>query len=756
MYRQRPALLIFYVLLLFITLLFLQPEKVGAFSSYQVDRFDDDATASACTEAPNDCSLRGAIIKANTSPGEDSISLPAGTYILSITGSLEDNAATGDLDLIDSSGLIISGENGAEVIIQQTIADRVLDVISGNLSLSNIIIKGGNVSAIVQNGGAIRNRSGASLMISSCTFTGNLADRGGAIANEGGTLSLNKVVVDNNRAVGGGGGINNQATLNVVESVVSNNATGPGGFQGAGIYNSPTGVLTVSNSLFWNNDGTGAGAGIANSWGTVAIANTTFYANHTTSTLGGGAIMNYGNMVISNSTIKANEAIKGTGIFNTSYAVLTISNTIIENELAGGNCFNQILDYPGSPVNEINADSHNISIDATCGSSTVKTSAEIGLGTLADYGGSTPTIELLSGSAAIDAGDDAICAGSSVNYRDQRGVTRPQEGDADGESHCDVGAYERIGDDINPEVTSTNLYPMYHNGPSRFSVSFDENMWNYSGGAGEDDVTNADNYLLVEAGENKVFDTSSCGPVPGSGGIKGDDERIGIVNVTYHINSHTAYVNLEKSLPVGNYRLYLCGTSTLRDLAGNPLNNGADEINHFTVTGEVELPATGFPKGIVTSISQQPLEKSYQEIRMVLEIPALHKTMPIVGVPNTEDGWDVSWLGEQAGYLEGTAFPTWQGNTVLTGHVWSANNQPGPFTDIKSLKYGDEILIRTGETTYIYQVRDNQLITPTDVNAILRHEELDWITLLTCEGYESSGNDYLQRRMLRAVLVRIE
>jgi hypothetical protein len=55
------------------------------------------------------------------------------------------------------------------------------------------------------------------------------------------------------------------------------------------------------------------------------------------------------------------------------------------------------------------------------------------LGPLASNGGPTQTMALLSGSPAIDAGDDGACPSN-----DQRGVTRPQG------SHCDIGAYERV------------------------------------------------------------------------------------------------------------------------------------------------------------------------------------------------------------------------------------------------------------------------------------------------------------------------
>src|SRR5438128_7142590 len=48
-----------------------------------VDTTIDDASLMACDDAaPNDCSLRGAIIKANGLSEASTINLPAGTYVL--------------------------------------------------------------------------------------------------------------------------------------------------------------------------------------------------------------------------------------------------------------------------------------------------------------------------------------------------------------------------------------------------------------------------------------------------------------------------------------------------------------------------------------------------------------------------------------------------------------------------------------------------------------------------------------------------
>lgn len=57
-------------------------------TTLSVDRTDDVAAASACTAAANDCSLRGAVRKANTAAGPDPVVinlLPATTYNLTLS-----------------------------------------------------------------------------------------------------------------------------------------------------------------------------------------------------------------------------------------------------------------------------------------------------------------------------------------------------------------------------------------------------------------------------------------------------------------------------------------------------------------------------------------------------------------------------------------------------------------------------------------------------------------------------------------------
>ena len=123
-----------------------------------------------------------------------------------------------------------------------------------------------------------------------------------------------------------------------------------------------------------------------------------------------------------------------------------------------------------------------------------------------------------------------------------------------------------------------------------------------------------------------------------------------------------------------------------------------------------------------------------------------------MGVPRAQDGWDVTWLWNQVGYLDGTAFPGWDGNSVLTSHVYLPNGLPGPFVNLKTLKWGDRIIVDSFGTRYVYEVRESRLKYPDDPS-IIQHEERPWLTLLTCQGYDDSTDTYRWRRVVRAVLI---
>jgi LPXTG-site transpeptidase (sortase) family protein len=176
----------------------------------------------------------------------------------------------------------------------------------------------------------------------------------------------------------------------------------------------------------------------------------------------------------------------------------------------------------------------------------------------------------------------------------------------------------------------------------------------------------------------------------------------------------------------------------------------------LNLLGAVQLPNTGFAPGQITLLPAQPKDLAYQDYgEMWLEIPALREKMNIVGVPKGDNGWDVRWISREAGYLEGTSFPTWAGNTGLAGHAVLPDGTPGPFANLQSLLWGDQVIIHAWGERYIYEVRENTMVYPNMLK-VLRHESLDWVTLITCQGYDEINGNYRYRRVVRAVLVAVQ
>jgi CSLREA domain-containing protein len=64
------------------------------------DLTDDNLADNVCHTSAGSCTLRAAIQQANYSPAADTISLPSGTYSLTIGGTGENASATGDLDIL--------------------------------------------------------------------------------------------------------------------------------------------------------------------------------------------------------------------------------------------------------------------------------------------------------------------------------------------------------------------------------------------------------------------------------------------------------------------------------------------------------------------------------------------------------------------------------------------------------------------------------------------------------------------------------
>jgi CSLREA domain-containing protein len=459
------------------------------------------------------CTLREAITAANTDAasggttgecaagsGADTITLPAGTYTLTITGSGEDDNASGDLDI--TSDITINGASSDNTIIQVgSGGERAFHVVGSSdvLTLNGVTVRYGKV-----NGGGVYNSG--TLTVNNSVISNNrigsssIDGFGGGVHNRFGTVTVNNSVISDNSIVwlGSGGGVYNfYGTVTVNNSTISNNWGGER--DGGGVFSA--GTLTVNNSIISDNSSGEYGGGVYNGAGTLTIQNSTISGNTSDS---GGGVYNRGTLNIGDSTISSNTADdhgggvtliynyadggvgggidlvdstvhmdnctisgnratdNGGGLSNhastTTLVHCTISNNratqkgggisqeswntariYLKNTIVVNNAstnYNANRDCAG----QITSGGHNL-VGSSAGCPIVYWAGDQStynpkLGGLQDNGGLTKTRALLSGSPALNAIPDGTGGCGSDYTSDQRGIPRPIGG------ACDVGAYE--------------------------------------------------------------------------------------------------------------------------------------------------------------------------------------------------------------------------------------------------------------------------------------------------------------------------
>ena len=351
---------------------------------------------------------------------------------------------------------------------------------NGTLTVRNSTLNGNSARF---NGGGISN-SNATATIENTTFIGNTSSGGGGGLNTvGGSLSLQGSTLSGNGASGRGGGLELEGPTTIGNTTFLNNTAGT---TGGGIFNNGNttvqsstfsgnsatdggGInnvfgLVLSNSTLSNNTATGNGGGIQSNFASLNIQGSTLNGN-TAGNLGGG-LYNTGTGTIRNSTFDDNSAVRGGGISNDS-GNLTVRNVTVagndattsgggirnsEGTLDLGNTLVALNDAPTGPdVNgtvfgqgfNLIGKSDGISSGITNGVNgdqvgTSEAPLNPLLGELAPNGGPTQTRALGNGSPAIDAANN-----SNAPTIDQRGAPRPVDGDGNGSSISDIGAFER-------------------------------------------------------------------------------------------------------------------------------------------------------------------------------------------------------------------------------------------------------------------------------------------------------------------------
>jgi Immunoglobulin I-set domain len=323
----------------------LTPQSAATFTTFTVtstldlpDLNPGDGICNADNLIPATCTLRAAIMESNFVGGDNVITVPAGTYTLTL-GPADDeaNAAgatmeTGDLDIVDLSlfslptltSVTINGAGAGATIIDGGALDRVIDV--------NNFAAGGQSVNVTLNGVTIRNGNAPN--------SSGYNEPGGGIQFDGfnnqtflpaGTLTINNSAVSNNTAAGQGGGILAIfGSLNISGSQVSGNTSSTaagGGISYDGSSFSGLRTLQITNSTIStnhaNNATFGRGGGMWVGGNATKTVNYNGITSNTAGNQGGGVYNGGGALTLNYDVIVGNTSgsAGNSGFYNNSGAV---------------------------------------------------------------------------------------------------------------------------------------------------------------------------------------------------------------------------------------------------------------------------------------------------------------------------------------------------------------------------------------------------------------------------------------------------
>ena len=376
----------------------------AAADTFEVDNLSDNGALDACTSAPDDCSLRGAVSYAdNLVSPYDNITFQSGlSGQITLTG--------GELNVTGPTYFLGPGANVLR--ISGNSSSRIFNINQGT--------PGGRVGIY-----------DLSLMY------GHTAGKGGAVYNLDGVIKVVRSVISKNSSDLSGGGIADQ-----------------------GLYNYGYGTYIVDSTVTGNSAAV-AGGGVYGHSSLGTIENSTISGNHQTSSSslfgGGGVFSYYYTTSINDSTIAGNTAARaGGGVLlgqpvsmsghrdELNNTIVADNSAVVANPDLGGNFtagFSLIENPAGASINSSVAGSNITGVDPQ-------------LNGLSDNGGPTPTQMPAVTSPAIDQGKRAL-RGS-----DQRALGRPFEvptipnSAAAGADGSDIGAVELQASELPPSTFS--------------------------------------------------------------------------------------------------------------------------------------------------------------------------------------------------------------------------------------------------------------------------------------------------------------
>ena len=506
--------------------------------SFTVTR-SDDRNASCI---PGDCSLREAVEAANSSATDDTINFAPDLRTVTLDSEIViNNAGALTINGPGASALTIDGGPGT---------NRIFYTNQAIVNISGVTLTGGN-------------GTGA-----------NYSSHGGAIYEYLGSLTLDSVCVTGNTAAGFGGGAAFWGRITshtgILNSTFSYNTAGQGG---GGFSTIESFYLTVVNSTITSNDAQHSGGGFDSSEDTFTTLRNVTITNNT-ARVGGGINVDGGDLNFGNTIVAGNRATLTNAPPEINSDCLCTSVTSAGTNLVG--------DSPG--------DSMNTGTIHLAYRPTDVLDTDPLLGSLRNYGGTTPTHALKVRSPAIDKGLNALAVDPSSGRKlsfDQRGSGYPRilAGYGIDLATVDIGAFEFApnGDEANTYDISFNNDAIADNATAVLVANIEELY------TAVNDPQNAGSQIVIAPGVYMLSVNDPMGAPRPNGGrleLQQDMSLQGVVGV------RGAVIIDAMNLPSSSYAGAVPNTGAIR------IGKGTNSIEWLTITGAVNGGA-----GIIVHLS---------------------------------------------------------------------------------------------------------------------------------------------------------
>ncbi|REJ76610.1 MAG: hypothetical protein DWQ36_19790 [Acidobacteria bacterium] len=345
-----------------------------------------------------------------------------------------DTEVTIEDSMIASNGdQVAGGANGAGI-----------GQIEGDLTVRRTVIEGnqGNIGGIEYDVGF------GVLELEDVALIGNQGSSGGGARIFSAFAELDRVVVSDNENAGLGGGLTiNEGIVTVRDTLVRRNAARGVNGRGGGVAIAGGEVQLTRVSVVENTAGELGGGIYKFSSDTAYLTNVTLSGNESDLD-GAGLYVDVGAVSLDSVTIAANRADadddgtgEGGGVFVAGGAAVSTTNSVVGDNLRGaarGALTDDCSGVLSSNGYNLVATTVGCTISVTVGDAT---GVPTGLGPRGWLAGAASLGHVPQpGSAALDTGSPSCPA------VDQRGLTRPFDGDGAGGAQCDKGAVESHGD----------------------------------------------------------------------------------------------------------------------------------------------------------------------------------------------------------------------------------------------------------------------------------------------------------------------